>query len=71
MFETVYPCKIPHYVNRCLILQNFQLVFELATRGNFQAVLLLFDPLLLFQDMERVHSGGQRNRWMQVRCGGV
>jgi len=21
-----------------------------------------------FPDMERVHSGGQRDRWMQVRC---
>ena len=53
--KVVYPCKILHLVNGSLILWNSQLMFELATSGNFHAVLLLF-YLLLLEIVKRVRA---------------
>src|SRR5258706_5847426 len=53
--KVVYPCKVLHFVNGSLILRNSQLMFELATSGNFHAVLLLFD-LLLLEIVKRVRA---------------
>src|SRR5258706_16122565 len=53
--KVVYPCKILHLVSGCLILRNPQLMFELATGGDFHAELPLFN-LLLLEIVQRVRA---------------
>ena len=53
----MYLCKILYLVNGCLVLWNSQLMFKLATSGDFHTVLLLFD-LLLRLIVKRVGAAG-------------
>jgi len=53
--KVVYPREVLHLVNGCLNLRDPQLVFELATSGDFHSVLVLFN-LLLFEIVKRVRA---------------
>jgi hypothetical protein len=57
--KVVYLCEILHFINGCLILWNSQLVFELATSGDFHAALLLFN-LLLVEIVKRMRTARVR-----------